>query len=119
MNGFSVMGIPLATYLGQDYTAFYVRAEYSGVFAEYENINRGAIPFGLPFEGSGLPPDGPFPRKPITRWHRVGLGVLRDGEPLKNLRGRVGLRVGIDVKNGRPHLALSFVWGVHLGKRLR
>ncbi len=114
INDLAALGVPLATYLGQDYRAAYLRLERGGLFAEYEYILHGSIPFGLAYENSGLPPDLPFPRPPLSEWHRFGAGAVLDlAKPFGRLdvRGRVGLRVGMDVRNGKVYPAFSFIWG--------
>ncbi len=122
INDLSALGVPLATYLGQDYRAAYLRLEKGKVFAEYEYVLHGSIPFGLAYENSGLPPDSPFPRPPLTEWHRIGLGAVADFVKVRGsleIRGRGGLRVGTDIRNGKIYPTFSFVWGGEGALRLR
>ncbi|NPA80960.1 MAG: hypothetical protein GXO29_07960 [Thermotogae bacterium] len=114
INSLEALGIPMATYLGQDYRAAYLRLIWREAFVEYEYILHGSTPFGLAYENSNLPPDAPFPRAPLEEWHRFGLGALRDVGWLRwglNLNLRVGGRLGLDVRNGKVSPVLSFVWG--------
>ena len=122
INDLSALGVPLATYLGQDYRAAYLRLERGRAFAEYEYILHGSVPFGLAYENSGLPPDSPFPRPPLSEWHRIGVGVASDliitSGAFKG-EGRAGLRIGMDVRNGKVYPVLSFVWGGEGALRFR
>ncbi len=114
INDLAARGVPLATYLGQDYRAAYLRLERGRVFAEYEYVLHGSTPFGLAYENSGLPPDDPFPRPPLSEWHRFGVGMSVDvGKNFGafSLNGRVGIRLGLDTRNGKVYPAFSFVWG--------
>ncbi|NPB03358.1 MAG: hypothetical protein GXO39_02950 [Thermotogae bacterium] len=114
INNLSVLGLPLANYLGQDYRATYVRVGKGKIFGEYEYILHGSTPFGLAYENSGLPPDRPFPTAPTNTWHRLGIGFIGErGTQLKRweLNGKVGLRVGFDIIDGKFHPSYTLLWG--------
>ncbi len=109
-NTFDALGLPLATYLGQDYISLYSIYSFKGFFADFEYILHGNIPFGLPFEESGLPPTGEFPRKPRSEWFRFGLGISDMNFDFSIAHFGLSGRLGFDVINGRFYPSWSFVW---------
>ncbi len=109
-NTFDALGLPMATYLGQDYMAVYAFYSYGSLFLDAEYIEHGRVPFGLPFELSGMPPTDAFPRRPLSKWYRFGLGVNRLERDLGFALVRLAGRLGFDIVDGKLKPSWSFLW---------
>ncbi len=113
-NTLESLGLPLATYLGQDYIALYGYASYGFLFFDLEYIVHGKVPFGLAFENSGLPPNGDFPRKPRDLWIRVGIGIQPYRVKFGDIYAGISGRAGTDIINGRVSPSWSLLWMLNL-----